>query len=85
MEAERRWFNAHAANYHGGRPRYPDEIFEALVRVAGLGNDCRVVEIGAGSGLATGPILATGARRWRSSVVAVEPGVDLAAILRGRP
>jgi SAM-dependent methyltransferase len=77
MDGRRGSFNANAANYHGGRPCYPDEIFETLIRVARLGPGCRVLEIGAGSGLATGPILATGAR-----VVAVEPGGDLAAILR---
>lgn len=80
VESRRGSFNAHAADYDDGRPPYPDEIFDTLERVAGLGPACRVLEIGAGNGLATGPILAAGAH-----VVAVEPGANLAAILRARP
>ncbi len=80
VESRRGSFNANAHNYDGGRPPYPGEIFEILRRVAGLGAGCRVLEIGAGNGLATGPILDSGAH-----VVAIEPGENLAAILRARP
>jgi len=77
MDARRGSFNARAELYHRARPPYPPEVFTTLTRVAGLGPGIRVLEIGAGSGLATAPILATGAE-----VVAVEPGGELAAILR---
>lgn len=77
MRAARRMsFNADALTYQRGRPRYPDAIFELLTERCGLRPGARVLEIGAGTGLATGPLLAAGAH-----VVAVEPGDRLAAIL----
>ncbi|MBR7832902.1 methyltransferase domain-containing protein [Actinospica durhamensis] len=77
MRAARRMsFNADALTYQRGRPRYPDAIFELLAERCGLRPGARVLEIGAGTGLATGPLLAAGAH-----VVAVEPGESLAAIL----
>jgi SAM-dependent methyltransferase len=69
-------FNAAADVYHRGRPPYPQAVFDLLAERCGLESGIRVLEIGAGNGLATGPLLAAGAR-----VVAVEPGADLAAIL----
>jgi SAM-dependent methyltransferase len=69
-------FNAAASTYHRGRPPYPDAVFELLTDRCGLRPGARVLEIGAGNGLAAGPLLAAGAQ-----VVAVEPGQDLAAIL----
>lgn len=71
-------FNAAAEVYRRGRPPYPDAVFALLKGRCGLAPGARVLEVGAGSGLATGPLLAAGAR-----VVAVEPGADLAAILTG--
>nr|MDT0657883.1 class I SAM-dependent methyltransferase [Micromonospora sp. DSM 115978] len=68
-------FNAAASTYHRGRPPYPDTVFELLASRCGLRAGARVLEIGAGNGLATGPLLAAGAH-----VVAVEPGESLAAI-----
>jgi SAM-dependent methyltransferase len=69
-------FNAAADAYHRGRPPYPQAVFDLLAERCGLDAGARVLEIGAGSGLATGPLLDAGAQ-----VVAVEPGADLAAIL----
>ena len=69
-------FNADAVTYRRGRPPYPDAVFSLLVSRCGLGPGARVLEIGAGTGLATGPLLAAGAE-----VVAVEPGENLAAVL----
>lgn len=69
-------FNSAASTYHRGRPPYPDAVFDLLATRCGLRPGARVLEIGAGNGLATGPLLAAGAH-----VVAVEPGADLAAIL----
>ncbi|MDG4828654.1 methyltransferase domain-containing protein [Solwaraspora sp. WMMD1047] len=51
-------------------------MFDLLADRCGLRTGARVLEIGAGNGLATGPLLAAGAH-----VVAVEPGESLAAIL----
>jgi SAM-dependent methyltransferase len=72
----RRSFNAAASTYHRGRPPYPDAVFDLLSNRCGLRPGARVLDIGAGTGLATGPLLAAGAH-----VVAVEPGANLAAIL----
>lgn len=69
-------FNAAASTYHRGRPPYPQEVFDILASRCGMRPGVRVLDIGAGNGLATGPLLAAGAH-----VVAVEPGADLAAIL----
>lgn len=74
--ARRMSFNGDALTYQRGRPRYPEAIFELLTERCGLRPGARVLEIGAGTGLATGPLLAAGAH-----VVAVEPGDGLAAIL----
>lgn len=69
-------FNAAASTYQRGRPRYPAAVFDLLARRCGLRPGARVLDIGAGTGLATGPLLAAGAH-----VVAVEPGKNVAAIL----
>lgn len=69
-------FNADAAAYRRGRPPYPAAVFDLLAERCGLRPGARVLEIGAGTGLATGPLLAAGAH-----VLAVEPGESLAAIL----
>ena len=74
--ARRMSFNAAANLYHRGRPPYPQAVFDLLAERCGLSAGARVLEIGAGTGLATGPLLAAGAH-----VVAVEPGAELAAIL----
>ena len=69
-------FNADAHTYRRGRPPYPEAVFELLAERCGLRPGARVLEIGAGTGLATGRLLAAGAH-----VVAVEPGENLAAVL----
>ena len=69
-------FNAAASSYRRGRPPYPDAVFELLADRCGLRPGARVLDIGAGAGLATERLLAAGAH-----VVAVEPGEQLAAML----
>jgi SAM-dependent methyltransferase len=64
---------------YDGRPGYPDEVFAILEDECGLGPGCRVLEIGPGTGQATRPLLDRG-----GSVVAVEPGRQLAEIVRAR-
>ncbi len=72
-------FDAHAEAYDRGRPPYPPALWARLQDDGLLRADTRVIELGAGSGLATGPMLRAGA-----SVTAVEPGRALADILRRR-
>ncbi|GAA1308009.1 class I SAM-dependent methyltransferase [Saccharothrix xinjiangensis] len=72
-------FDDHAEAYERGRPPYPDGLWARLGELGLLRSGTRVVELGAGAGLATGPVLRAGA-----SVTAVEPGRALAARLRRR-
>src|SRR5437868_5624289 len=72
-------FDAHADDYASARPPYPPELW-ARVRATGLvGPGRRAVDLGAGTGQATGPLLATG-----MEVLAIEPGRRLAALLEAR-
>ncbi|HEY4940226.1 MAG TPA: methyltransferase domain-containing protein [Rhizomicrobium sp.] len=70
-------FGADAANYDAARPPYPGWVFERLRRKCGLAHGTRAFEIGPGTGLATGTLLALGA----SPLVAIEPDARLAAFL----
>lgn len=70
-------FERHAAVYAGARPPYPDALWDELLRAGYLTPGRRVLELGAGTGQATGPLLAAGL-----GVTAVEPGPRLAERLR---
>lgn len=70
-------FNEDAELYDRMRPGYPDELFDDLDSLVGLGPGARVVEIGPGTGQATTSLAGRGAQ-----VVAVELGSALAAVLR---
>lgn len=72
-------FDIHAAAYDRGRPPYPGALWARLRELRLLAPGVRVVELGAGTGLATGPMVEAGA-----SVLAVEPGRALAEHLRRR-
>jgi SAM-dependent methyltransferase len=60
-------------NDYEARPAYPRQVFELLSERGALRHGSLVLEVGAGSGQATLPMLALGAQ-----VIAVEPGVGLA-------
>jgi SAM-dependent methyltransferase len=68
-------FNEVPELYHRMRPRYPDALFDALLSLTGVGPGGRVLEIGAGTGIATRPLAERGV-----SIVALEPGAKLAAV-----
>jgi SAM-dependent methyltransferase len=70
-------FNKEAQRYHKARPVYPEELFDALIKVTGLQNDSKLLEIGPGTGQATGSLAKRGYR-----ITAVELGVDLAQVAR---
>jgi len=61
-------FDAVAAEYDAARPPYPDEVFDALGPLEGL----RVLDVGAGTGIATRALIDRQAR-----VVAVDPGSEV--------
>lgn len=70
-------FERMAAEYASSRPPYPSGLYETLEAEGVIGPGTTVLEIGAGSGLATRELVRTG-----SEVVAIEPGPDLASLLR---
>jgi trans-aconitate methyltransferase len=72
-------FAAHALDYDRYRPRYPDELFDDLVASAGLSPGDKVLEIGAGTGIATQPLVQRGL-----DITAVEPATRLAAVAEAK-
>jgi len=69
-------FERMADDYATARPPYPSVIFQVLRAERVIGPGLRVLEVGAGAGLATRELVASG-----SQVVAVEPGRDLSELL----
>ena len=72
-------FDEVAALYGRVRPGYPDELFADLVAITGLDEQSAVLEVGCGTGQATGSLGALGC-----SVTAVEPGPGMVALARQR-
>lgn len=70
-------FGADPAAYDAARPGYPPELFDWLRETCGLGDASDCVEIGAGTGHATLPMLAMSVR----SILAIEPDRLLADYL----
>ena len=68
-------FDRQADLYDRMRPRYPTALFDALVTLTGLTAGARVLEIGAGTGIATQALAERG-----FAVTALEPGPAMAAI-----
>jgi SAM-dependent methyltransferase len=68
-------FASQAEHYDRHRPRYPAALFVTLLREADLVDGDVVVEIGAGTGLATEPLAKSGL-----DVHAVEPAAGLAVL-----
>jgi SAM-dependent methyltransferase len=72
-------FNEVPELYDRVRPGYPDALFADLVAITGLTEHSSVLEVGCGTGQATGSLAALGC-----SVTAVEPGREMAALARRR-
>ncbi|MFD8424785.1 class I SAM-dependent methyltransferase [Streptomyces sp. NPDC059668] len=71
-------FNTAAAQYAANRPSYPPALFDVIEELAGRPlTGARVVDVGAGTGIATVLLRARGAH-----VLAVEPGAGMAAEFR---
>jgi protein-L-isoaspartate O-methyltransferase len=70
-------FDVFAENYHSVRPGYPIRVFEDIKRLCGIDDISRLLEIGAGSGIATVELAKLGGQ-----ILAIEPGAHLAAIAR---
>ncbi|WP_228121352.1 class I SAM-dependent methyltransferase [Streptomyces fagopyri] len=71
-------FNTAAAQYAANRPSYPPALFDTIEELAGRPlAGTRVVDVGAGTGIATALLRARGA-----DVLAVEPGEGMTAQFR---
>jgi SAM-dependent methyltransferase len=55
-------FDPVADDYDAGRPSYPDGVFAEIERAAGALRGARVLDVGAGTGIATRQLAARGAR-----------------------
>lgn len=72
-------FESMAAEYESARPPYPAALYDLLAVEGVTGPGKRLLEVGAGTGLATAELVGSG-----SIVTAIEPGADLAAILAAK-
>ncbi|WP_192043453.1 class I SAM-dependent methyltransferase [Paenibacillus lycopersici] len=80
MAAEKRaTFNEVAALYDQARNRYPGRLFEDLFAWTNLPPGARVLEIGAGTGIATLP-----PAEYGCSVTAIELGAGMAEVARAK-
>lgn len=70
-------FSAGADDYERGRPSYPADAVEVLVRELGIGPGSKVLDLAAGTGKLTRLLVPTGAE-----VVAVEPVSEMRRRLR---
>ena len=70
-------FEASADDYAAARPPYPAGLWQRLRTLGLLRPGAAALDLGAGSGQATGPLLGAGLR-----VTAVEPGPRLATLVR---
>lgn len=69
-------FDGVADRYHQVRPRYPRELWDTLFDTIDLPAGARVLEIGAGTGIATSELVRRGVH-----VTALEPGAAMAAMI----
>ena len=69
-------FETAGERYERGRPEYPAAAVDCLVARLGLGPGAGVLDVGAGTGKLTRPLLARGLR-----VIAVEPVAGMRALL----
>ncbi|HVM09113.1 MAG TPA: class I SAM-dependent methyltransferase [Acidimicrobiales bacterium] len=74
-----RLFDEVADLYDRVRPTYPDAIFADLVDITGIDHRARLLEVGCGTGQATGSLAALGC-----DVTAVEAGDRMASLARER-
>jgi len=70
-------FDVYAENYHSVRPGYPAPLFDDIKEVCAVDKDSYLLEIGAGSGIATVEL-----EKFGCNIVAIEPGSQLAGIAR---
>ena len=72
-------FDAIAVDYDQYRPRYPERLFDDIVEMGELAEGAQALEIGAGTGIATAPLVDRGL-----SVTALEPASGMADLARAK-
>jgi SAM-dependent methyltransferase len=72
-------FAAQAVHYDRYRPRYPESVFDDIVELANLAPGARAIEIGAGTGIATAPLVDRDLE-----VTAIEPAAALATVVESK-
>lgn len=70
-------FDIFANNYDDVRPGYPKEMYDDIAKICNLSKSSSVIEIGAGSGIATVELAKTGCK-----IVGIEPGSNLVVIAK---
>ncbi|HEV8065234.1 MAG TPA: class I SAM-dependent methyltransferase, partial [Acidimicrobiales bacterium] len=70
-------FDGVAADYDRYRPRYPEQVVDTLMEMAGISAGSRVLEIACGTGQLSVPLASRGVE-----LTAVELGENLAAVAR---
>lgn len=73
----RHTFNEVASLYNQARPRYPDDLFSALIDATKISGDAKLLEIGPGTGQATKSLAEKG-----FDITAIELGEALAEIAK---
>lgn len=70
-------FDVFANNYNDVRPGYPNQMYEDIQKICAISSKSNLLEIGAGSGIATVELAKLGCR-----IVGIEPGSNLAKIAK---
>jgi len=72
-------FAAQAVDYDRFRPRYPESVFDDIMEMANLSVGAATVEVGAGTGIATEPLVELGL-----AVTVIEPASEMAAVAEAK-
>jgi trans-aconitate methyltransferase len=70
---------AQALEYDRFRPRYPASTFDDIMELANLSAGSEAIEVGAGTGIGTEPLVERGL-----TVIAIEPAVEMAAVAEAK-
>lgn len=77
MEKEALHFDNNFENYDNIRPGYPKEIYEIISKYKTFDKNSKILEIGAGNGLASREIYS----KWHCKLFLIEPGIDFCNFL----
>lgn len=73
-------FTKIASLYNDIRPGYPTEMYDAIDNECEITSESKILEVGAGNGIATAEIF----QKWNPSITVVEPGSEFCQILNDR-